>query len=175
MNSLKSTWIARATSTMPPIPCYDSARSVYHAGNRLRKGKQPIWKRAYRRACYRNMKNINQAARVIKTGEPRLHTSTFDRLRPFATGRYRPIAVIQERQKTTRVGPRPFGRCPHFDFHLEPLPTRSNRSCINSSNARTRAVTEWRWLYAPSNCSGAGRRSSDTSRNRPAARSSWHG
>lgn len=39
------------------------------------------------------MKNINQAAQVIKTGEPRLHTSTFYRLRPFATDRYRPILL----------------------------------------------------------------------------------
>ena len=74
-----------------------AARSVYHAGNRLRNGKQPIWKRQCRRACYRNMKNINQAARVIKTGEPRLHTSTFDRLRPFATGCFRPKAFIHTR------------------------------------------------------------------------------
>lgn len=72
--------------------------------------------------------------------------------------------------RSTRAGIRLFGRVPQFDFHLEPLPTPSNRSCINSSKARTRAVTECRWLYAPSNCSGAGHRSSGTSRNRPASR-----
>ena len=41
---------------------------------------------------------------------------------------------------------------------MEGLIDPANRACINSSSARTRAVTEWRWLYAPSNCSGAGHR-----------------